>query len=375
MPKSSAAKVKALVFLGTQKGVFTLTSDRRREHWSLGGPHLVGGEAYHVAYDPRSGGALMAAVNFAIWGPQLHLSRDLGQTWTLCAGQPGFPKESGSTVKRFWHIEPGRADEPGVWYVGAEPASLFKTEDDGLTWTEISSLSHHPTRERWQPGFGGLCLHSIVLHPAHKDRMWVGISAVGVLGTQDGGRSWTPMNKGVRADFLPDKHPEIGQCPHKVLSHPAVPERLYQQNHCGVYRSDDGGDRWTDISDGLPSRFGFVLGLHHHDPDTIYVMPEDRAVADQVGGMKRYVTDARLRIYRSRDAGHNWEPLTEGLPQKDAFFHSLREGMATDVLDPCGVYIGTKTGQVFYSRDEGDHWELLREYLPPIVSVGAAVIS
>jgi len=373
MEKKPSAGAQVLLFLGTEKGAFTLTSDRHRKRWSFAGPHLVGAEVYHMAYDHRDGGTLLAAANSPIWGPQIHGSRDLGKTWTPCKDQPRFPKKSGKTVKRFWHIRPGRESEPGVWYVGAEPASLFMSSDQGATWKEVSSLNNHPTSERWQPGFGGLCLHSIVLHPTDKNRMWVGMSAVGVFGTKDGGKSWKPLNKGVRADFMPEKFPEYGQCTHKLLSHPATPETLFQQNHCGVYRSDSGGEEWQDISEGLPSRFGFVLGLHAKDPNTLYVVPEDEALDDRVGGGKRFVTGAKLRVYRSKNGGDRWEPLTDGLPQESAYLHFLREGMATDTLDPCGIYMGTKTGQIFYSRDNGDHWELLREYLPPILSVGVAV--
>ena len=261
-------------------------------------------------------------------------------------------------------------------YAGGEPAALFKSEDGGDTWSEVERLTNHETREHWQPGLGGLCLHSMVLDPADTDRMWVGISAVGIFGTSDGGATWKTMNKGVRADFLPDPFPAFGQCTHKMLSHRAMPERLYQQNHCGVYRSDSAGREWLDITEGLPSRFGFVFGLHSQDPDTIYVLPEDQVLAEgEVGGGERYVSDARFRVFRSRDAGASWQPLTKGLPQENAFLHVMREGMATDHLDRCAVYVGATSGQIFYSRNDGDSWELLIEHLPPINSIecGSAV--
>ena len=234
----------------------------------------------------------------------------------------------------WWHVEPGREPEPGVVYAGAEPASLFRSANGGDTWEEASALSAHPTRDQWQPGFGGLCLHSMVLDPVDTKRMWVGMSAVGVFRTEDGGESWNPMNKGVRADFLPDRFPEFGQCPHKLLSHGSRPEVMYQQNHCGVYRSDDAGHEWRDVTGDLPSRFGFVLGLHAQDPDTIYVMPEDEATGEEVGGGSLFVSGARMRVFRSRTGGGDWEPLTRGLPQERAYLHWMREGMATDSLDP-----------------------------------------
>ena len=240
-------------------------------------------------------------------------------------------------MDKLWHIEPGRDSQPGVVYVGVQPAALFKSEDSGATWNEVVSLTDHPSRGQWQPGLGGLCLHSIQLDPSREDRSWVGISAVGVFGTTDGEQSWTTMNQGVRADYLPDKFPDFGQCTHKLLLHKTKPNVLYQQNHCGVFRSDTFGESWTDITGDLPSRFGFVLGIHSQDPDTIYVLPEDEATEDQVGGGLRYVTHAKFRVFRSRNGGRDWEPLTNGLPQAHAYLHVMREGMTTDALDSCGV--------------------------------------
>ena len=362
-----------LLLLGTRKGSFILSSDASRKSWSMSGAHSAGADVFHVAYDPREGGAVFAAVNETVWGPGIEFSHDLGGTWTRADRQPRFGDATGLTVKRLWHVEPGREAEPGVAYAGVEPAALFKSEDGGRTWDEVSGLTDHPTRRHWQPGLGGLCLHSVVPDPSSHDRMWVGISAVGVFESTDGGQSWQTRNKGVRADFLPERFPEFGQCPHKLLAHPMRPGVLFQQNHCGVFRSDTGGKEWEDITEGLPSRFGFALGLHPKDPDTIYVLPEDQATDDNVGGGLRYVTDAKFRVFRSRNSGRDWEPLTRGLPQRNAYLHVLREGMATDSLDPCGVYIGTTTGQVFYSRNDGDDWELLIDNLPPINSVECVV--
>ena len=373
--EKSPRKGDLLVLLGTRKGSFIISGDQARRKWAVCGHYSGANEVFHLAYDPRDGGAVLAAVNQMVWGPEIQFSRDLGKNWSLPKEQPRFSTQKPLTVQRIWHIQPGRDTEPGVIYAGVEPAALFKSEDGGINWQEVTGLANHPTRDQWQPGLGGLCLHSIILDPSRRERMWVGISAVGVFGTTDGGETWNTLNAGVRADFLPDPNPEFGQCPHKVRAHPARPDVLYQQNHCGVFRSDSAGMNWVDITGPLPSRFGFVLGLHSQDPDTIYVLPEDEALDDRVGGEKRYVTDAKFRVYRSRNGGGDWEPLTRGLPQENAYLHVMREGMATDSLDPCGVYIGTTTGQLFYSRDDGDSWELLMDPLPPILSVECAVAA
>ena len=372
---SPARKGDVLVILGTRKGCFILSSDKSRRKWALTGPYCAGSEVFHAVYDPREGGRVFAAVNQTVWGSEVQFSHDLGGSWSTAKEQPHFSGDDGRTVNRLWHIEPGRESEPGILYIGVEPAALFKTEDSGDTWQEVPGLSDHPTRDKWQPGLGGLCLHSMVLDSADWDRAWIGISAVGVFGTADGGRSWRTMNQGVRADFLPDPFPEFGQCPHKLLAHPSRPGVLYQQNHCGVFRSDSAGESWTDITGDLPSRFGFILGIHNQDPDTIFVLPEDEALGDQVGGGLRYVTGAKFRVFRSRNKGQDWEPLTQCLPQENAYIHVMREGMATDALDPCGVYVGTTTGQLFCSRDGGDNWELMLDHLPPILSVETGMVS
>ena len=369
----TARKDDVLLLVGTRKGAFILSSDPGRQSWSVSGPHLAGVDVFHLAYDPRDG-MVFCASNSPIWGAEVQRTNDLGETWLKATENPKF---SGGelTVQRIWHVAPGRSGEPGVVYAGVEPAALFKSEDTGDSWHEVTGLSGHRTRKHWQPGFGGLCLHSIVLDPSSTERMWVGISAVGVFGTEDGGQKWKTMNKGVRADFLPQTFPTFGQCPHKLLAHKARPDILVQQNHCGVFRSDSGGQGWTDVTEGLPSRFGFVIGMHSTDPDTLYVVPEDQGTDDEPGGGTRYVTDARFRVYRTRNGGGDWEPLTHGLPQKNAYLHVMREGMATDELDPCGIYVGASTGQIFYSRDDGDTWELLTDYLPPINSVDCVTVA
>ena len=370
-----------LVLVGTRKGAFILTGDASRRSWQLSDIISPGSDVFHLVYDRRGEGKLFAATNSMWFGPQVEFSRDLGATWEQAEAQPRFAdkpeyaEHDGPTVNRLWHIEPGLASEPDTLYAGVQPAALFKSTDGGVTWREVEGLGQHPTRPEWMPGFGGLCLHSIALDPVQPGRLWVGISAAGVFRSEDGGETWQPTNRGVRADFNPgDPLPEWGQCPHKLLPHPAAPGRLYQQNHCGVYRTDNYGDAWADITEGLPSRFGFVAGLHPREPDTLFVLPEDEALGTDVGGGIRYVSGARFRVFRSRTAGRDWEPLTNGLPQENAYVHVLREGMATDTLDPVGVYVGTVNGQIFYSRDEGDHWELMVENLPPINSVEVAVV-
>ena len=358
-----------LVLAGTRKGVFIFSSDVNRKNWEISGPHWAGSDIFHAVYDERGDGRLWVARTDPVFGSEIHWSDDLGTTWQSSRVGPNIVSDPSIKVNSFWQLTPGRDDEPDVVYLGAEPATLFKSVDAGETWHEIEGITSHPTRDRWEAGFGGMCLHSIVLDPNSKDRMTVGVSAAGVFRTEDGGATWKPLNRGVRADFMPEVFPEVGQCPHKMLAHPAKHDRLYQQNHCGVFRSDNGGDEWVDISEGLPSRFGLPLALHPHYPDTAYVLPEDKVVGDQLGGGMRFVTDAKFRVFRTRNAGQDWEPLTKGLPQQNAYLHAMRDGMATDTLDPCGVYVGTSTGQLFFSRDEGDSWDLLADYLPPINSV------
>ena len=377
----SARSGDLMVLVGTRKGALILTGDASRRRWQLSDLFSPGSDVFHLIYDRRGEGKLFAATNSMWFGPQVEFSQDLGKTWEQAQAQPRFAdkpeyaEHDGPTVSRLWHIEPGRESEPEVLYAGVQPAALFKSEDGGVTWSEVEGLSRHPTRSEWMPGFGGLCLHSIALDPGEPDQMWVGISAAGVFRTVDGGENWQPTNRGVRADFNPaDPLPEWGQCPHKLLPHPAAAGLLYQQNHCGVYRTANCGDQWTDITEGLPSRFGFVVGLHPREPDTLYVLPEDEALGTDVGGGIRYVSGAKFRVFRSRSGGQDWEPLTNGLPQESAYLHVLREGMATDSLEPMGIYVGTVNGQIFYSRDEGDHWELMVENLPPINSVEVAVV-
>ncbi len=354
-----------LLLVGTKKGLFLFTSPDRAK-WELRGPCLQGKEVHHAIRDPRNG-RIFATSNDTWFGSEIVYSDDLGETWTSARQGPGFAADSGATLERIWHLEAGHASEPGVLYAGVAPAALFRTEDTGETWQEVTTLSQHPSRPQWHPGAGGLCLHSIQLDPGNSQRMYVGISAVGVFRTDDGGATWHTANRGTRAEFMPDKYPEFGQCVHKLLLARADSGLLFQQNHCGVYRSADLGQSWTEITAGLPSDFGFPLAVHPRDAKTIYTLPLK-------GAEFRCPPDGKLRVFRTRDGGENWEALSAGLPAEDAYCSALREAMDSDDADPAGIYFGTNTGKVFASRDEGDSWSLAADNLPPIFSVSVAAI-
>ena len=357
----------AAVLAGTRKGLFVLRSDDRRA-WTVEEPVLEGWEVYHAVQDAR-GGSLYAAANHAVYGATVQRSTDGGKTWARSEGL-GLPEESGLTLEKTWHVEPGRESEPGRLWLGGAPGVLFQSDDSGETWNVNQALLEHPTRERWNPGAGGMCTHSIQLDPADPNRMYIGISAAGVFRSEDDAESWTPANKGTAADFMPDDpFPEVGQCVHKLLLHPAQDGRLWQQNHCGVYRSDDRGESWERLEEnGLPSAFGFPLALHHHKPDTAFVIPEDSARGGEVGGGYRVTTGGRLGVYRTEDSGKSWELASNGLPER-AWVEVLREGMASDRLDPVGIYFGTKSGSIFVSLNEGDEWIEAARYLPAVLSV------
>src|SRR5208282_613102 len=296
---------KVLVLAGTKKGLFLFTSSDRRG-WSVSGPFQPGREINHAVYDGRTG-RIFATANDSWFGCEVVSSPDLGGHWETARENPKFAESSGLKLERIWHIEPGRASEPGVLYAGVAPAALFRSTDHGQTWSEVTSLTAHPTRSRWHPGAGGLCLHSIVLDHGNAKRMFVGISAVGVFRSEDAGATWETANRGTRAEFLPDKLPEFGQCVHKLLMARGDGQTLFQQNHCGVYRSDDGGRAWQEITAGLPSDFGFPLAIHPRQPRTIYVLPLQ-------GAEFRCPPGRRLRVYRSRDGGQSWNGLEQGLP-------------------------------------------------------------
>lgn len=375
MPQPTQINAQAgdtLLLVGTMKGAFLFRSDGAREKWDVAGPYFPGRSVYAMNFDGRNGRQrLWAAVNSSYWGSFLSSSNDFGKTWS----DPEtynikFPEGSEVSLKQIWQIAPGHPSEPDTLYCGVEPAALFKSTDAGQTWSLNRGLFDHPHRTQWMPGGGGLCLHTILPDPSNDQRLFVAISTGGVYRTDDGGKSWQPRNKGIRAKFLPpdQQYPEWGQCVHKVVSHPAKPNRMFLQHHWGVYRSDDSGDSWNDIGQGLPSDFGFALEIDPHDANTAYIIPIE---SDEF----RCTPEAKLRVYRTKNAGDSWEPLTEGLPQHDAFETILRDSMKADTNDPTGLYFGTRNGKLFGSKNGGDSWTAINEGLPAITCVKTATIN
>ena len=351
------------------KGAFVFRAGADRARWDMGGPYFPGSAVYAMAYDAREGRRrLWAGPNSMHWGGVLRSSDDFGRTWTNPEeANVKFPEGSETALKQIWQIVPGRASEPGVLYCGVEPAAIFVSNDAGETWRINDGLWNHPHRPMWQPGGGGLCLHTILLDPADPGRIRIAISTGGMYVTEDGGATWRASNSGVRAVFLPDKYPEFGQCVHKVVQSKQKPARMFLQNHWGLYRSDDRGETWTDIANGVPSDFGFPVGLHPADADTAWIVPLE---SDEF----RCTPEGKLRVYRTRDAGASWQAMTRGLPQEDAYETVLRDALAVDTLRPAGVYFGTRNGKVFGSSDEGESWTELADGLPPVISVKAAIV-
>ena len=360
------------VLVGTRKGAFVVTSDAKRANWEISGPHFAGWEIYHVAGSPAEPDRLYASQTSDWFGQVVQRSDDGGRTWTAVgnefaySGTPGTHQWYDGTAHpwefaRVWHFEPSPHD-PDTVFAGVEDAGLFRSTDGGQSWMELDALRTHSTANTWQPGAGGLCLHTILIDPANTDRMYVAISAAGAFRTDDGGASWQPINKGLRSGFLPDEDAEVGHCVHKLAMHPSRPDTVFMQKHWDVMRTDDAGQLWTEVSGDLPSDFGFPIAVDANDPETIYVVP---ITSDS----EHYPPEGKLRVARSRTGGHSWELLTNGLPQSNCYVDVLRDAMAVDALDPCGVYFGTTGGQVYASPDGGDSWQPIVEHLPAVLSV------
>ena len=381
------------VLVGTRKGAFILTSDGKRNRWDVSGPHFAGWEIYHLKGSPAEPDRLYASQSSAWFGQVIQRSSDGGKTWETPGGgmsktPDGMPKgesnkfvydtsaKSGKPLtthqwydgtqhpwefKRVWHLEPSLED-PDTVYAGVEDAALFRTTDGGRSWQELAGLRGHPSGAAWAPGAGGMCLHTIVLDPVHKGRMHTAISSAGAFRSDDHGASWRPITRGLRSAYIPNPEAEVGHCVHRIAMNRSRPDVLFMQKHWDVMRSDDGGALWREVSGDLPTDFGFTIEVHAHEPDTVYVVPIK-------SDSEHYPLDGKLRVYRSRSGGGEWEPLTKGLPQRDCYVNVLRDASSIDTLDPCGVYFGTTGGQVYLSADSGDNWTPIVRDLPAVLSV------
>jgi photosystem II stability/assembly factor-like uncharacterized protein len=360
------------LLVGTRKGAFIFTSDERRETWDIAGPHFPGWEIYHLKGSPADPNRLYASQSTSWFGQILQRSDDGGRTWQPVNNDFRYEGEVGPhrwydgsphpyEFTRVWHLEPSLQD-PDVVYAGVEDAAIFRTDDGGQSWRELPALRQHETASTWAPGAGGLCLHTIVLDPQHEGRIYVAISAAGVFRSDDGGAAWRPVNKGLRSGQIPDQDAEVGHCVHRIAMHPSRPETLFMQKHWDVMRTDDAAENWREISGNLPTDFGFVIDVHAHEPETIYVIPI-------TSDAQHFVMDGKLRVYRNRGGGENWEALTQGLPQENCYVNVLRDALDVDDCESCGVYFGTSGGQVYASSDAGDTWRTLAHDLPQVLSV------
>ena len=369
---------KVRVLVGTRKGAFILESDGQRKKWDISGPHFAGWEIYHLKGSSADPNRLYASQSSGWFGQQIQRSNDGGKTWEpagnkfVYEGVPGTHQWYDGTphpweFKRVWHLEPSLAD-PDTVYAGVEDAAIFSTSDGGQNWQELPGLRGHGTGPHWQPGAGGLCLHTIILDPSDSQRMWVAISAAGAFRTDDGGKTWKPINRGLYSQYIPNPTAEIGHCVHHIAMNQSRPGVLFMQKHWDVMRSDDAGEQWKEVSGNLPTDFGFAIDVHAHEPETIYVVPIK-------SDSEHYVHEGKLRVFRSRTGGNQWEPLTQGLPQSHCYVNVLRDAMAVDLLDKCGVYFGTTGGQVYGSADAGDSWAAIVRDLPAVLSIEVQTLA
>jgi photosystem II stability/assembly factor-like uncharacterized protein len=393
---------KVRVLVGTRKGAFVLTSDGKRQRWDVSGPHFAGWEIYHMKGSSADPNRIYASQSSGWFGQIIQRSDDGGKTWHQPGTPPGEPTttpegmpkaesnkfvydtspETGKPLtthqwydgtphpwefKRVWHLEPA-LDNPDAVYAGIEDAALFRSTDGGKNWHELSGLRGHGTGPAWQPGAGGMCLHTIIIDPSNPKRIYIAISAAGAFRTDDAGKTWKPINRGLRSQYIPDPTAEVGHCVHHVAMHRARPNVLFMQKHWDVMRSDDGGESWREVSGNLPTDFGFVIDVHAHEPDTIFVVPIK-------SDSEHFPLDGQLRVFRSKSGGDEWEPMTKGLPQRDCYVNVLRDAMSVDTLDPCGVYFGTSGGQIYGSADGGASWTAIVRDLPAVVSVEAQALA
>jgi hypothetical protein len=366
------------ILVGTRKGGFIVTADGTRDRWNVSGPHFGGWEIYHMKGSPADPNRLYASQSSGWFGQVIQRSNDGGETWEPAGNQFAYEGVPGThqwydgtphpwEFKRVWHLEPSLTD-PDIVYAGVEDAALFRSTDGAKTWQEMPGLRGHGSGSKWTPGAGGLCLHTILLDPTNANRMFIAISAAGAFRSDDGGTSWTAINQGLRSQYIPDPTAEVGHCVHRLGMHRARPNVLFMQKHWDVMRSDNAGDLWTEVSGNLPTDFGFVIDVHAHEPETIYVVPIK-------SDSEHFPPDGKLRVYRSRTGGNEWEPLSKGLPQENCYVNILRDAMSVDALDPCGVYFGTTGGQVYGSANAGDSWNAIVRDLPPVLSVEVQTIT